>query len=377
MSRQKASNRFRFVAASVLLAGLVFVIPALRSGNSLLYFLAVLIPCVMFLFETVFARMFSLDRMIVALVLWLCAAGISSLAVSDPDAALAHSMCCGAALIALLIGGIMIRSLSPSMLTSACTGFLGLLFLAGKLLPSVRDLPMTEAALAFLLIAFAALFARQGPVSALLLGAVALALMLFSRDLPGAVFWGLTVLLLTFAADGRLVILFPALAVVLLLFLGVYFLYPLQDVSGSSSPLSMLVSIPAVGTDVLPEGLAASDPDSLFLFMAGHWGLVFSGLTALLFLPLALRGCSVAVAARTRFHAMLAMGVTLLISLRALAGVLSVFGLLPVSGLRLPFLTRSLPDLCSEFFLVGLLCGVSGRNDADLAEDAHLAMLAK
>ena len=28
-------------------------------------------------------------------------------------------------------------------------------------------------------------------------------------------------------------------------------------------------------------------------------------------------------------------------------------------------------------FLAGLLCGISGRNDSDLAEDAHLAMLAK
>ena len=35
------------------------------------------------------------------------------------------------------------------------------------------------------------------------------------------------------------------------------------------------------------------------------------------------------------------------------------------------------PDLCARLFLTGLLCGISGRCDADLAEDAHLAMLAK
>ena len=70
------------------------------------------------------------------------------------------------------------------------------------------------------------------------------------------------------------------------------------------------------------------------------------------------------------------MGATLLLSLRALAAILSVFGFLPLSGLRIPFLTKVLPDLCAELFLAGLICGVSGQNDADLAEDAHLAMLA-
>ena len=67
----------------------------------------------------------------------------------------------------------------------------------------------------------------------------------------------------------------------------------------------------------------------------------------------------------------------MLLSLRALTALLSMFGIFPLPGLRIPFLTFSLPDLCAQLFLAGLLCGVSGRNDADLAEDAHLAMLAK
>ena len=94
-------------------------------------------------------------------------------------------------------------------------------------------------------------------------------------------------------------------------------------------------------------------------------------------LPLTLRGASVAVSARTRFHAVLAMGISLMLALRTLASMLSVFGLLPAAMPALPLLTASLPSLCAQMFLIGLLCGISGRNDADLAEDAHLAMLAK
>ena len=116
---------------------------------------------------------------------------------------------------------------------------------------------------------------------------------------------------------------------------------------------------------------------TVWLLTAALLSGVFAGLTALLFLPFALRGGAVATFARTRFHAVLAMGAVLLLSLHALTALLSVFGFMPLSGLRLPFLTGALQDLCAEGFLAGILCGVSGRNDADLAEDAHLAMLAK
>ena len=377
MSRQKSSDRFRFSAASILAASLVFLIPALRGGDPVLYLLAVLIPCALFLCETVLARMFSLDRMMMALVLWLCIAGIAAFAPSDPDAALAQSLRCGAALIALLAGGILIRSFTPSLLASACTAFLGLLLLSGRLFSSALALPLTEAAMALLLLSFASLFARQGPVSALLLGITALVLFLLGGETANAVIWALTVLLLIFAADGRIVLVFPALTVTLLLFFGVFRPVPFPALSRDPAALKILVSAGAVGTETLPEGFSSLDTGSLFLPLAGHYGLIFAGLTALLYLPLSLRGTAVAGSARTRFHAVLAMGVSLLLAFRSLAALLSVFGFLPVSGFRLPFLTTSLPDLCAQLFLAGLLCGISGRNDADLAEDAHLAMLAK
>ncbi len=379
--KKRSSGRFRFSAAAVLLSALLFLVPAIlgkqdESVVRILYLLAVLIPCVMLLCETVLARMFALDRMIMALTLWLCASGITALAMSDADAALTQSLRCGAAVVALLIGGIMIRSLSPSLLTSACTAFLGLLILAGRLFSPSLDLGLNEAAMALLLIAFSSLLTRQGPFSALLLGTAGLTLLLLCHDYANAVFWGLTVLLLIFAADGRLVVVFPAFAVVVLAFFGAYILAP----SGTfqvSSPLSVLVSAGWVGADPLPEAFTVLDHNSLFFPLAGHFGLLFTGLTAFLFLPFTLRGTTIAAFSRTRFHAVLAMGSVLLLALHALTTLLAVFGFIPLSGLSLPFLTRSLPDLCAEGFLAGILCGVSGRNDADLAEDAHLAMLAK
>ena len=377
MSRQKSSERFRFTAAALLLSGLVFLLPALRGGNPSLYLLAVLVPCVMLLCGTMLARMFAMDRMILSLVLWLCVSGIAALAPSDPDRALTQSVHCCAALVAFLVGGIIIRALAPSLLTAACTAFLGLLALAGKLFSASLDLPLTEIALAILMISFASLLARQGTIYALVLGIAVLTLLLVRGSAVDAALWGLAVLFLIFAADGRLQLVIPAIAAMALLFFGAFRLFSVPVLSQETDTLPVLVSAGAVGADTLPDGISLLDPDSLFPFMVGHYGMLFAGFTVMLFLPLFLRGSAVAVSARTRFHAVLAMGCSLLLSLRALTALLSMFGIFPLPGLRIPFLTFSLPDLCAQLFLAGLLCGVSGRNDADLAEDAHLAMLAK
>ena len=378
MSRQKSSARFRFTGAVLLLAALLFLVPALRNGDRRLYLLAVLVPCLMFLCGTLLARMFSLDRMLLTLTLWLCAVGIAVLAVSDPEAALAQSLRYGAGLAVLLAGGLVIRSLTPPLLTSLCSAFIGLLLLAGKLIAPAFTLPLAEAAAALLLFSFSSLFARQGPVSATALGAAALGLFLVRGDMTEALLWGLTILLLLFAADGRLIIVLPALAVVALLFFGAFMLRKPDMSLQQSFSLSSAVSAGIVGADTLPEGLVMP-PDSVSLFprLAGHYGLIFAGLTVLLYLPFTLRGTSIAAYARTRFHAVLAMGASLLLALRTLAAMLSAFGFLPLSGADVPLLTTSLPVLCAELFLVGMISGISGRNEADLAEDAHLAMLAQ
>ena len=373
---KKSSARFRFNAAALLLAALLFLVPALKDGNRALYMLAVLVPCAMFLCGTLLARMFSLDRMILSVTLLICAAGIAAFALSDPDAALAQALRCGAGLFALVAGGVMTRTLRPSLLTSVCTAFLGLLLLAAKLISPAVTLPLAEAALALLLISFASLLARQGPVSAVVCGLSALVLLLVRGETTEALIWGMAVLLLLFAVDGRMVVVLPALAAMLVLSFCVFRLLPSSAESQGASLLEALTSVGAVGADTLPDAVASADTVSLFPRLAGHYGLLFAGLTVLLFLPMILRGTAVASSARTRFHAALAMGVCLLLAFRALASLLSFFGILPLPGAVIPLLSVSLPALCAQLFLIGLLCGISGRNDADLAEDAHLAMLA-
>ena len=98
-------------------------------------------------------------------------------------------------------------------------------------------------------------------------------------------------------------------------------------------------------------------------------------------MALALEGCMtfgafIAGISRSRFHAVVAMGCSLLAAFRAIAALLSVFGILPLPECPFPLLTSSLPDLCAGMVLPGLLCGISGRAAAELEDDARLAMLA-
>ena len=380
MNRQKSSPRFRFVGAAALLVLLALLVPALRDGDQRLYFLAAGVTAAMLLCMIIPARLFSLDRMILSLALYLGAVGIFSIAPADPDAALMQWLRCSVGAVALIIGAMLIRVLTVSMLTAGITSFLGLLLLAGGLLTRDAALPFTEAAVVLLMIAFASLLSAHGGIAALIPGLIGTALLLLQGQTVEAIVLALAVLLLLWSADGRTVVALAALAVFTAVFFAAWqFGYLPAFLPGEehTSSLSALVSAGLFGTEAAVVADPSLPASSLLYGLAGRYGLVFTGLTLLLYLPLVLRGASVAGSARTRFHAVLAMGCTLLFAFRVPAGLLSAFGVLPLPISPLPLLTDSLPDICTQMLALGLLCGISSVNEADLAEDAHLAMLAK
>ena len=381
MSRQKSSPRFRFVGAASLLVLLALLVPALRDGDQRLYLLAAGVTGAMLLCMIIPARLFSLDRLILSLALYLGAVGIMALAPADPDAALIQLLRCAVGAVALIIGAMMIRIITSSMLTAGIFSFLGILLLAGGMLVHDLSLPLTEFAPVLLVIAVATLLSCSGGLAALFPGLAGTALLLLQGMTIEAAVLALTVLLLLWSADGKTVVTLAALAAFAALFFGIRALGSLSGFSSSGEngiSLSSLVACGLFGADgavVMPD--PALPADSLLYAVAGNYGLIFTGLTLLLYLPLTLRGASIAASARTRFHAALAMGCVLIFSLRIPADLLSAFGVLPLPLSPLPLLTSSLPSLTARMLTLGLLCGISAVNEADLAEDAHLAMLAK
>ena len=381
MSRGKSSPRFRFVGASALLVLLALLVPALKEGDQRLYLLAAGVAGAMLLCMIIPARLFSLDRLILSVALYLGAVGIMSLAPADPDAALIQLLRYSAGVVALIIGAMIIRIITPSMLTAGISSFLGLLLLASGLL--VRDIPfsLTEAALVLLMISFASLLACHGGTAALFPGVIGTVLLLLQGMTVEAGILALTVLLLLWSADGKIVLVLAVLAVFVGLFFGAAQLGYLPAPGFTETHDQSLSVLVSPGLFAIDGAAALSDSalpaSSLLYALSENYGLVFTGLTLLLYLPLMLRGTSVASLARTRFHAVLALGCTLIFSLRVPAGLLPAFSVLPLPVNTLPLLTDSLPDLAAQMLTLGLLCGISAVNDADLAEDAHLAMLAK
>lgn len=378
---RRSSPRFRFFGASVLLVTLAFGIPAMKEGDPRLYLLTAAVPSVMLLSCTVLARALSMDRPLLTLSLYLCAAGIIALIPTDPDAAIAQSVRCCAALFFLSAGAVLVRHLYAPVPVFAASGFLGLLLVSARTLIPGISFPLTETALILLLISFAVAQPRLGTLPALLPASAGTVMLLFLQDQPlEALIWGVLLLGLVFAADGRMMIVLPAAAVLVLLAWKVW--GGLSSALPDSQPgfsLPDLLSVAGLwGTDQLPEAMTASGSSfSLFPMLAWHDGMVFAGFTVLLFLPLSLRGTFIASCARSRFHAILAMGCALMIALRCLAALLAAFGLLPSTGPAFPLLTSSVSNLCAECFGLGLLCGISGQNEQDLREDTHLAMLGK
>lgn len=381
MSRQKSSPRFRFAGTAALLVLLSLLIPSLREGDPRLYLLTAGVTGAMLLCMIIPARLFSLDRLILSIALYLCAVGIISIAPADPDAALMQLLRCGAGVVALIIGAMMVRVLASSALTAIISSFLGLLLLSGNLLARDPALPFTQAALLLLIIASASLLSSRGGIAAFLPALIGTAMLLLQGMTVEAIILALTAVLLLWSADGRTIVSLAALLACAALFLGSRQLGHLPVPALAEEHAASLSSLAAAGLTGSENIAAALDPvlpaSSLLYRLSDSFGLIFTALTLLLFLPLVLRCTSVACTARSRFYAVLAMGCTLIFALPVPAFLLSAFGVLPLPLKALPLLTDSLPDLCAQMLALGMLCGISSVNEADLAEDAHLAMLAR
>ena len=213
MNRQKSSSRFRFVGAAALLVLLALLVPALRDGDQRLYFLAAGVTAAMLLCMIILARLFSLDRMILSIALYLGAVGIFSIAPADPDAALMQWLRCSVGAVTLIIGAMLIRVLTVSMLTSGITSFLGLLLLAGGLLTRDVTLPFTEAGVVLLMIAFSSLLSAHGGIAAMIPGLAGTVLLLLQGQTVEAIVLALAIFLLLWSSDGRIIVALAALVV--------------------------------------------------------------------------------------------------------------------------------------------------------------------
>ncbi len=107
--------------------------------------------------------------------------------------------------------------------------------------------------------------------------------------------------------------------------------------------------------------LPAPHTDFIFSVIGEELGLVGAMVLVLLYFIFTLRGIAIANAMEDRFGALLALGVTLMISLQAVINMGVVLGLLPTKGLTLPFISYGGTSLITNLVGVGILLRLSTR----------------
>lgn len=107
----------------------------------------------------------------------------------------------------------------------------------------------------------------------------------------------------------------------------------------------------------LPE----NHTDFIFAMVGEELGFIGATLVVLLFFLVAWRGFRTAMAAPDIFSGLLAVGITSLISIQAMINMGVVSGILPVTGITLPFLSYGGTSLVFSMLAVGVLLNISAQ----------------
>lgn len=107
----------------------------------------------------------------------------------------------------------------------------------------------------------------------------------------------------------------------------------------------------------LPE----AQGDSVFAVLGEELGFVGTVIIVLLFTAFAARGFMIAGEAATSFGALLATGLTLIITLSAFLNIGAMLGVLPLTGLPLPFISHGGTALLTVLASVGLILNVAAH----------------
>ena len=147
-----------------------------------------------------------------------------------------------------------------------------------------------------------------------------------------------------------------------------YWLDPWGDAQGAGYQLSQsLISIGSGG--LLGVGLGKSRQkfmflpeehnDFIFAIVCEELGLIGAGIIMLLFAALILRGYWIALHARDRFGSLMVVGITTLIALQTFLNIGVVTGLLPTTGISLPFFSYGGTALSIQLAEMGIVLSVS------------------
>ena len=383
-SVRKAGRRLTEVVMLFYLSG--FLLLAIRRNDITGYALAVGVPLIIWIGSTLLPMIFHVDSLMLALTNFLCALGVLLLYDTNPDYARQQVVWYGLGVLAMLVCIWAVRTFDFGRRAAWLLAFVSVGLLA---LPLVFGRE-TFGAKNWIYIAGVSFQPSEAVKLSLLI--------ILARCMADRRFWPwfLVTLMLGFASTGSFFLLLAGI-------LGaggaawagyrlfahvkkrvaiwrnpwaVYDTFGYQIVQG----LIALASGGLMGVGLglgSPTTIPVYESDFIFAVLCEQFGLIFALFVLAIVVALIWRGTTIAMAARTSFHGLLAMGATLMIGLQTFVIVGGVIKLIPLTGVTMPFVSYGGTSLLSSMCLVGLIQGVESLNRDDLAEDSRLALMAE
>lgn len=151
------------------------------------------------------------------------------------------------------------------------------------------------------------------------------------------------------------------------------FLNPTENALGSGYQIQQ--SLIAIGSgELLGRGFGQSvekfnylpepDGDSVFAVFAEETGFVGAALLLALFVALAARGIVIAGHSRDLFGGLVALGFSFLIIVQAFINMSAMLGIIPLTGLPLPFISHGGTALMAALIMCGLILNVAAHRTA-------------
>ncbi|MBR2718757.1 MAG: FtsW/RodA/SpoVE family cell cycle protein [Clostridia bacterium] len=369
--------------------------------------LSLAVPAMIWLGVNLLPRLFPADKLLLSLTNFLCALGVLVLYATNPDYAYQQATYYGVGLVAMVICIYLVRiirhwKLPVLLLMPVSLGLLVLPLIIGKETNGARNwfyvgslsVQPSEIVKLSLLLIISYFMSRRKLLPWLIFAGGCLGILMLQKDLGTALMYYGVTLMLFYASSGNLLLTGVGLAGGAGAAVMGYkmFAHVKKRVAIWQNPWSdydnagyqLVQSLMAIASGGLfgvglglgyPRTIPVYHTDFIFAVICEQFGLIFGLCVLLMYVAIIWRGATVAMAARTSFHGLLAMGATLMIGLQTFVIIGGVIKLIPLTGVTMPFVSYGGTSLVSSMCLVGLLQGVASLNEDDLDEDTRLAML--
>jgi cell division protein FtsW len=216
-----------------------------------------------------------------------------------------------------------------------------------------------------------------GPI--VLMWGLSVVILVWQRDLGTAVLFFVVFLMLLYVASGYTLILLGGLGLILAAALVAYsrfsvvqlrvdiWLNPWPEAEGRAFQIVQSLLAFAAG-GIFGQGIGQGSPgfipvihsDFVFAAVGEEWGLLGVIAVIVCIVVVVMRGVRIATSQQTRpFHALLAVGLSVMIGTQCLLIMCGVLKLLPLTGVTLPFLSYGGSSLLASFVIIGLLLRLS------------------